>query len=56
MPTTGIDIMGLAEVRWLQSGKIYADLLRSQERSQTCRRFVTQQSGLEVSVRVLRSV
>ena len=33
----------------------YADLFRSQERSQTWRRFATQQSGLEVSIRVLRS-
>ena len=33
----------------------YTDLFRTQERSQTRRRFATQQSGLKVSVRVLRS-
>ena len=57
----GIDIMGLAEVRWLQSGKIVCNdhtliFFRSQERSQTWRMFATQQSGLYVSVRVLHSV
>ena len=34
----------------------YDDLFRTQEISQTRRRFATQQSGLEDSVKVLRSV
>ena len=56
----GIDIMGLAEVRWLQSGKIVCNdhtlIYSCHKKSQTWRRFANQQSGLEVSVRVLRSV
>ena len=57
----GIDIMGLAEVRWLQYGKIVCNdhtLIYSghQVRLQTRRRVATHQSGLDVRVTVLRSI